>query len=276
MTPQGPVIMAPMIRAANKLSTYLSDKVNRSIWIKDVRSALSTRHCLLCLASHRDPLGICPPCQADLPWLRRGCERCGLPLPNPTDAHICAACAGSAAPPFDRCEGLFHYEFPIRELISAFKFQGQLWHARPLGGMLAERVAQWDAGRRPDLILPTPLHPRRLRERGFNQAQELARVVSRRLGSPMNPRALIKVRATAAQSQLSKREREDNLRNAFKVMAQLDGCRILLIDDIVTTGQTATEISRALRDAGAGRIEVLCIARTSPGNSTGSAPPERA
>src|SRR5690606_7948310 len=252
-----------MISTPQKLSTFLKQKVNGSTWLQDILRQARARQCLLCAGTHQDRCGFCPGCQADLPWLQHGCRICGVPLPWP-DASLCANCL-QQPPCFDRCEGLFHYAFPVQEILAEFKFRRKIWYAPPLGKLMVRHLQARADSPRHDLIVPTPLHSSRLRERGFNQALELAKRVSRGCGIPLDHRLLEKVRATAPQSSLSARERATNLRLSYRARGRIEGARVLLIDDIVTTGHTADELSRVLKQAGASYVEVLCVARTPPG-----------
>lgn len=250
-----------MISAQGKLSTFKSLKVNCSEWLQAFLAQIRQRHCLLCEATHQESHGICGPCLADLPWLGKSCRYCGLQLPEDSHSDICGQCLHQP-PLFDQCAGLFHYDFPVREIITQLKFHNRLWFVPPLGELLAARIRQHYGSQRPDWIVVPPLHKQRLRERGFNQALELARIVSRRTGIPIASRALVKIRETPRQSQLKAQERAKNLRGSFGVKRSFPQMHLLLIDDIVTTGHTAQEITRVLKKAGAARVDLFCIART--------------
>jgi ComF family protein len=130
-----------------------------------------------------------------------------------------------------------------------------------LGSLLADRI---DLGRnRPQLLLPAPLHPRRLRERGFNQAAELTRILADELSLPWSARHFVRVRHTEPQAGLDRRARQRNLRHAFRWRGPIgDLSRVAVIDDVVTTGTTAEEMARALKRAGIERVEVWAVART--------------
>jgi ComF family protein len=135
-----------------------------------------------------------------------------------------------------------------------------LSHARLLGELLAGHLATL-VGPRPELLLPVPLHPRRQRGRGFNQALELARPIARRLGVRLVADGCRRLRDTAAQSGLDAAARRRNVRGAFAVNTPVGGRRVALIDDVVTTGHTVTEMARVVAAAGAERVEVWCVAR---------------
>lgn len=250
-----------MINTTANLSTFKLLKVNYSSWYRALLAQLRRRHCLLCDDSHQEPHGICSPCQQDLPWLHFSCPVCGIQLPPEANHTPCGQCLREP-PPYDQCLGLFHYEFPIREIIGHFKFRNRIWFARPLGTLLAERIQQHYQLHRPHFIVVPPLHKQRLKERGFNQALELARIVSKHTGIPVAPKALVKTRATAHQRGLTAGQRAQNLRGSFQVQGNFQDRHLLLIDDIVTTGHTAREIARLLKKSGATRVDVFCVART--------------
>lgn len=213
-------------------------------------------HCILCGADDPGGLSLCPDCRADLPWLARGCPHCALPLATPDQP--CGACQ-TRPPPFDATVALFHYAPPVDALIQQFKFGQGLHLARLFAGLLADRLA--DAPR-PDCILPVPLHPLRQRERGFNQALEIAHPLARRLGCRVDAASCVRTRATPPQAQLSAAQRRRNLRGAFAMARPLPGRHIALLDDVMTTGSTLATLASLLRRAGAERVDVWVCART--------------
>jgi ComF family protein len=149
----------------------------------------------------------------------------------------------------------------LREAITAFKYSGRIDLDRPLGRLLAQRLRTAADPREFDLILPVPLHPQRLRERGYNQSLLLARVLSRQLQRPLAPRLLRRLRATPPQQGLNAALRQANLRQAFALSQPLRGEHLLLIDDVVTTTATARECSRVLLEGGAGAVTLAVLAR---------------
>ena len=230
-------------------------------WIDSIQRGLYPPRCQLCAAPGDGGLEICAACAAGLARNHHACARCALPLPAaaPADA-LCGHCR-RAPPPLERARAPFLYAPPLDRLIADLKFRGRLAAGRLLGELLARALAAEDPPR-PDLILPVPLHPRRLRERGFNQAGELARVLSRRLGVPWRPGGLIRVRETASQRGLDRGARRRNLRGGFACGALGGASQIALVDDVITTGATMAEAARALRRAGVGRVEAWALART--------------
>lgn len=225
-------------------------------WRQWLQRLILPSDCLLCRAADPSGLNLCPDCRADLPWLAPGCPRCALPLAAPD--LPCGACQ-ARPPPFDTTVALFHYAPPVDGLVQQLKFGQGLHLARLFAGLLAERLA--DAPR-PDCILPVPLHPRRQRERGFNQALEIARPLARHLGCRVDTASCVRTRATPPQTQLSAAQRRRNLRDAFRLARPLAARHVAVLDDVMTTGSTLAAIAGLLRRAGAERIDVWVCART--------------
>lgn len=218
------------------------------------REALLPASCLLCGGDGARPV-LCPGCQGDLPLLPSAhCPRCAEPTPY---GEHCGRCL-HAPLHFDRAFALFLYDFPLDRLIHALKYGHRLGVAAWFGAGLAEAIAP-AAG---FLVVPMPLHPQRLKERGFNQAGEIARPLARRLGLSCASEALLRTRDTAAQASLPLAKRTGNVRGAFECRQDFSGRSILLVDDVMTTGATVAEASRALLRAGAAAVHVWVLART--------------
>lgn len=173
---------------------------------------------------------------------------------------ICGECRLDP-PPWDRLHFHGAYSGPLRDLIIDYKFHGGLHRTRLLTTLAVAALGRGAAGS-PDLILPVPLHPRRLLWRGYNQSTELARGLGRALHRPVPPDALVRTRNTVPQLSLDMHQRRENIRDAFAAdPAQVAGRSILLVDDVYTTGATLTECARTLRRAGAAGLSVLVLAR---------------
>jgi len=214
--------------------------------------------CPLCRAPGA---GICAACDAALPRNRHACRRCALPLPDSSPAEtLCAACQRHP-PAFDRVHAPLRYERPVDDLISRFKYHHGLALGRLLAEILSDSIREDRDAAMPELLLPVPMNAAGLRRRGFNQAAELTRVVSRRLGIAWSPRQLSRIRHAEHQRGLKRGQRRRNLRGAFRCQGRLPA-HVALVDDVVTTGATVEEISRVLRSGGAKRIEVWAVART--------------
>lgn len=227
-------------------------------WLNKARSVVFPSHCRLCLAVGANDRELCSACLQELPWLTHACQRCALPLAVDTAPGLCPGCL-SCPPALDACHALFAYQPPVDRWIHALKFRQDLAAARLLGQLLADRLPLPITGTAPSL-LPVPLHPRRLRQRGYNQALELARPLLRKGWSHSRCRCQ-RQRHTEAQVGLPVNHRQTNLRGAFSVNAHLGGQHILLIDDVMTTGATLNELAHALKAAGADRVEAWVIAR---------------
>ena len=232
----------------------------------------------------------CPVCRARLGEERRGplcggcwsavgrlappwCRVCGgIAGPGLAPLPLCAACR-RRPPGFDYARAAACYDGVVREALHAFKFRGRWTLAAPLGDLLVEAVAGRLPDGNPDLLLPVPLHPRRERERGFNQASLLARRVGRSLGCPVREAVLTRVVATRSQTELDAAARRANVRNAFEVRrpALVAGRHVVLVDDVLTTGATLSECARRLREAGASRVGALTVARVTEPGSRGPA-----
>jgi ComF family protein len=209
--------------------------------------------CLLC-GGASGAMPLCADCDRELPWLPAGrCASCALPIP---DGDICGACL-DRPPRFDDVTAVFAYGFPVDALIQAFKYGGNLAVATVLGAALGNAVAT-----HADAIIPMPLSPQRLRQRGFNQALEIARGVSRITGIPVMRDACRKVIETPPQATLPWKERAKNMRGAFVCDADLSGKKIAVIDDVMTSGATLNELAKNLRRAGAVHISGWVVART--------------
>ncbi len=224
--------------------------------VRRVQNWLLARSCPGCLGRVRTGRDFCAGCEGSLPYISTACPRCAIPLAG-GGGHECGPCQRKP-PPFERAVALFRYDDPVRGLIHDLKYGGQIHLARLFGELLVERLA--GAGGHPDRIIPMPLHPRRLRERGYNQSLEIARPVARRLGLPLDYDTLTRIRPTVAQADLPLEERARNVRGAFAAAGRLKGLRVALLDDVLTTGHTATAAARALRRAGA-VVELWVIAR---------------
>jgi ComF family protein len=235
-------------------------------WIKSIQSGLLTSLlppvCVLCGAEGQaHNADLCLPCQSSLPWASAPCARCALPLSATSAAPVEALCGHcqTQPPAFAACLAVFQYQPPLDYLLQQLKFNGRLVQARLLGALMA----QWLAGRLddlPDHIIAVPLHAARLRERGFNQALELAYPISRRLGVPLRLNAVRRLLATPPQSALSRKQRLNNMRGAFEIRQPLHGY-VVIVDDVMTTGSTADELAKTLLVAGAERVDVWVCAR---------------
>lgn len=219
------------------------------------------QQCALCGAPSGD-YALCAPCLQDLPRNLPACSRCAISLPQP---GICGACLRRPRP-FTAAVAALHWQTPVDFLLHRFKYQRRLELGVILGEHLAQHLRDQQADM-PELLLPTPLHVNRLRTRGFNQALEISRVVAARLDLQLRNGLLLRNRPTLTQTGLTPRQRRHNIRGAFQVNAQraseLKGRHVVIIDDVLTTGSTAAEMSRTLLREGTARVDIWAIARSS-------------
>ena len=232
-------------------------------WINNIQSRLYPPICLLCNSTNTTNLDICSHCLDELPRNRHCCRICALPLSqHHSERAVCGNCL-KQTPPFGSCHAAFAYSYPISGLISEFKFTGKLHNGRLLANLLINSIETCQLPL-PDLIIPVPLHRSRLQERGFNQAVELARPVGRHFDIPVDTHSCKRTRATGAQSNLEKKARQRNVRGAFKLTGPIAYNHVALLDDVVTTGSTVTELARMLKLNGVRRVDVWALARTAP------------
>lgn len=221
------------------------------------------QRCAACRVPHtpRDHAGLCAECVAQMPPRRGGyCPGCGSLFAVTDDApHLCADCLREPRP-WEHFAFHGEHEGVLRDLLLAFKFEGALQHERLLADLLAA-AHDYHVGYAPDAVVPVPLHPHRLRSRGYNQSQLLCSGFARR-GMRVASGGLVRTRMTTPQVELRRGERLGNLRGAFVADASIvSGARVLLVDDVATTGATLVECTRALRKAGAKVVDVAVLCR---------------
>lgn len=215
-------------------------------------------HCGLCGAPGAED-GLCDPCRADLPLLPAArCPRCALPTP---DGAVCGVCLKSP-PVHDGVVCPASYEFPVAALIRALKYHGRLAAARPLADLLGRAIR---AESPPDLVLPMPIAPGHLAERGYNQVTEIARLLERRWRDRLDPLALERTTDAPPQASLPMNRRRRNVRGAFRCSETVKGRRVAVVDDVMTTGATLDEAARVLKRAGAVEVRGWIVARTPRG-----------
>ena len=221
--------------------------------MKRLANTLLPQVCVLCHGSSRNAL-LCEPCLRSMPRMFAQCQRCAVPVRY--DA-VCGACIRHP-PHFDATFATSRYEFPLDRLMHAYKYGSLL----PIAVLFADLLSTV-IGDEPkvDLIIPLPLASRRLRERGFNQSQEIARRLGARMGIAVDPSAAMRIRETEAQAVLPIGERIRNVRNAFRATSNVMGRRVAVVDDVMTTGATLDEFARTLKSHGALHVENWVVAR---------------
>jgi ComF family protein len=217
--------------------------------------------CVLCGGPGQPPdLDLCAACELDLLPNSPACARCGDPLAgNAGGTLVCGACI-RRKPHFHATYCAFRYSYPLDRLVLGLKFHGAIAHGRVLGTLLGRRVASQATAALPDLIVPMPLSDARFRERGYNQATELGRPVSRILGIPLRTDLVVRHRHTREQAALTRKDRRKNVRGAFAATGKIADASLAVLDDVVTTGSTANELARVLLRAGAREVQVWAVA----------------
>ena len=209
----------------------------------------------MCQTSHRGAYPVCLACFDELPRLNAACRTCAAPLADQTRIQ-CGPC-GVNPPAIDRVLTRYRYEHRLRYMMHQFKYQEGLY--------LTAFMAQLMQHARPihyntQCLIPVPMHPKKLQQRGFNQAMLLAKALGRQLNIEVNPNDCQKVINSARQAGLKARERAKNLRHAFRARP-INLQHVTLIDDLITTGSTANELAKTLKHAGVKRVDLWCCAK---------------
>ena len=234
-------------------------------FLASFRDILFPKQCLGCDKGvhYRQVLSLCPACMGNIRFVRKPyCTVCGKPFPKSAGKnHRCGYCLNQAWH-FDRARGIVIYHGPIVAAVRLFKYSGKMYGLETFAALM-EKYRQEHFLEEPDLILPVPLHPKRLRQRGFNQALVLSRKFFPEHKENINPFILQRHQWTQPQTGLSAAARRGNVRNAFRLNnpAEIQNRRILLVDDVFTTGATVNECARILRKNRAAAVEVFTFAR---------------
>lgn len=229
----------------------------------------TTVACPQCASPTPANMPLCASCRAQLPRITHSCPVCALPRPF-ANTSPCGECLRDP-PAFDRVRSFYRYASPLDQLIAQFKYQQQLASGRLLARLLGQALKPLPEITTITLLLPMPLHPQRLRERGFNQAAELTRHLSAELAIPWRSDLLTRQQPGASQREAKRAQRWKNVRRAFHCLP-LQG-KVAIIDDVVTTGATARAAAQCVRRAGAETIEIWALARTpAPGEREQAAP----
>ena len=234
-------------------------------WLHSALDLLFPRTCAGCgRPDPEDRRHLCWNCLAEIPFIQPPfCSRCGDPVAGRVDhAYVCALCAGRVVH-FDRARSVARYDGAVGQAVRELKYHKAVWVAPDLADLLEAGVrAHYDVGAI-DAVAFVPLHPMRRRERGFNQAEILAAHLARRIHKPLLRRVVARVRFTPTQTKLTLSARADNVKNAFAPRSTrwLQGRRILLVDDVMTTGATVNACAEALKTGGAAEVWVMTVAR---------------
>lgn len=222
--------------------------------------------CVLCARTGQLPaVDLCAACEADLPVNAPACGVCAQLLAGGSGAEsakswVCGACL-RRPPPFDASHCPFRYAYPLDHLVQGLKYHGAVAQGRVLGELLAHRIQASRSATLPQLIVPVPLGRRRFRDRGYNQAIELARYVGKHLEIPIRTDLVVRTRETHEQAALNKPDRSKNIRGAFAAIGKVPALHVAIVDDVITTGSTVNELAKVLKRAGAVTVEVWAVAR---------------
>ena len=233
-----------------------------------LKQAIFKQNCVLCASCIESNIAnnhaVCKPCLNDLPWHpKTSCPQCGLA----SSGMVCGSCLNSP-PDFDATISVFLYAYPIDAMMQRYKYGSLLNLGDAFGELLAEKIHIENI----DLIIPMPMHRQRLKERGFNQALEIAKVLDKLLcknhKEKLDYKSVERQTLTPPQASLPLKERVKNIKGAFKVNADkldiIQGKRIAIVDDVMTTGASLNELAKTLKKAGASHVECWVIARTLP------------
>lgn len=217
--------------------------------------------CFLCTNHNGGTLGLCDACLNALPWHNAPqCPQCGLI----SDGSVCGSCL-SSSPSFDASHALFTYDYPVDSLLQHYKYRGTLHLANTFASLLLQKQLS-ESRSKPtiDLIMPMPMHATRLKQRGFNQALEISRLLGRHMNIRLDHQSCQRIKCSPPQASLPLKERIKNIRGAFHCQQNLQGLNIAMIDDVMTTGASMNELAKTLKQAGAAHVECWVIARTLP------------
>jgi len=223
-----------------------------------MQNLLFKQSCILCAGHEGGSLGICHDCLQDLPWHNAPqCPQCAM-LSN---GLLCGSCLNSA-PHFDATRALLRYEYPLDKLLQHYKYDESLHLANTFAALWLQQHAQQKHAIH--LIMPMPMHAVRLKQRGFNQALEIARLISKQTNIALDYQICQRQKLTPPQATLPLKDRVKNIRGVFRCEKNLQGQRIALVDDVMTSGASLNELAKTLKQAGASHVECWVIARTFP------------
>jgi len=246
-----------MIKPAHPLST--EKKRQAASFLHRLLDKIYPHHCLLC-ASSSTLLDLCDGCQADLPRNQNACLRCAHPLETSyiQTGLICAHCLKNPLV-IDHSVVPFLYENPISFMVKQLKFHNQLTYAPLIAHLISQALQQEE--NLPQLIIPVPLHSKRLQQRGFNQSQQIAEHIAKQLNLNCRHDLVIRHKNTTSQTELNTALRQQNIKGAFRVIKPIGAKRVAIIDDVMTSGATANELAITLKQAGVDEVQLWAFAR---------------
>jgi len=219
-------------------------------------SRIILSRCALCHALQAETLSLCSACLNDLPWIDNFCYSCGMPLGI---SDTCGSCLILPSV-LNQTICAYRYAYPLDLLIRRYKYKQKLDLIQPLVSVLSEKILA-TSETLPEVIVPVPLHFNRLFNRGFNQSLEICKILSRIINVPVDNNLIARVRDTTPQFKLTSKQREENLRGAFKITTCRTYQSLAIVDDIITSGATSDEIARLFRRSGVKQIQLWALAR---------------
>lgn len=219
---------------------------------------LLKQSCILCTGHHGGTIGICQACLEHMPWhCAPQCPQCA----QVSNGLICGACLNTT-PNFDTTHALFTYDYPLDRLLQHYKYRESLHLAKLFAQLWLNKYSATTTAI--NLIVPMPMHSMRLKQRGFNQALEIARIISKATTIKLDYSVCQRIKLTPPQASLPLKQRMKNIRGVFKCDRNLQGLNIALVDDVMTSGASLNELAKTLKQAGAAHVECWVIARTLP------------
>lgn len=228
-------------------------------WCNIIQYSLLPPSCILCGNKGMQYMDLCQSCYNELPMLGNHCYCCAKAFASDSaNLQLCGECQ-KKHPAFDRTYTAFAHQGAIRYLINHCKFKGIYKYTRLLGMLLANFLVK--NTELPELIIPVPLHPKRYRQRGFNQTLEISKIISQQLSIPIDNHCCLRVKNTSHQIALDNQQRHKNINNAFHMQSTPKALHIAILDDVLTTGATANEMTKEIKATGINRVDVWVCAR---------------
>lgn len=229
-------------------------KNNHKLNFRHFFNLIFKQNCILCAVEADSNHSLCHDCLGNLPAPPNlCCPQCGLA----TLGEICGRCLNNK-PAYDNTHTLFSYAYPVDALLQHYKYNNALYLSQTFGQLLARKIIDFDI----DAIIPMPLHPVRLKERGFNQSLEVAKIIANQFNIELDTSSCRRVKNTPPQASLALKERAKNMKGAFECSVNLTGKHIALVDDVMTTGASLHELAKTLKRAGAAKVSCYVLART--------------
>jgi ComF family protein len=229
-------------------------KINQKLNVSNLISLLFKQNCILCASATDLAHSLCHDCVESLPYAPKlSCPQCGLE----SQGEICGSCLKNE-PHYDFTHALFSYAYPIDAILQHYKYNNALYLSHTFGHLLAEKIINFDS----DIMMAMPLHPTRIKTRGFNQSLEVAKIIAKQFNIQLDTTSCQRIKNTPPQASLALKERAQNMKGAFACNANFKGKHIALVDDVMTTGASLNELAKTLKLAGAAKVSCYILART--------------